>query len=102
MCGNSINLLYLAATFIVLLLMLIQMIFAAIRTLSRVKRKAPVKGWVIYWLMIAFNLLCILSGVFATEDSFVLLLITVSFPAIWFFFAGKVSDRQRNQQVLTN
>lgn len=93
MCGSSINLLLLALKGLLFLLMLIQLVFAAIRTIHRISNKAPLKGWLVYWVMIALLVLRIYDGAFAAEQAFVSLVINTAIPGIWFFFAGKVSDR---------
>lgn len=46
-----------------------------------------------YWVMIALLVLRIYDGAFAAEQAFVSLVINTAIPGIWFFFAGKVSDR---------
>lgn len=93
MCGSFINLFQLALTGLLFLLMLIQLVFAAIRTIHRISNKAPLKGWLVYWVMIALLVLRIYDGAFAAEQAFVSLVINTAIPGIWFFFAGKVSDK---------
>ncbi|MGL5891932.1 MAG: hypothetical protein ACRC3B_18710 [Bacteroidia bacterium] len=97
MCENDLPIL-LAALFLYcilpMLIVLVQIIMGLKHTLNRIKRKAPIKGWIVYWLMIAFVVTCTCGGVFAPENGFVSLLIAVFIPAIWFFSAGKISDMQ--------
>jgi CDP-diglyceride synthetase len=99
MCGSTVNLFQLAISGLLFLLMLVQLVFAAIRTIHRMSSKAPLKGWLIYWAMIVLLAVCIYGGAFANEEAFVLLVACVTVPGIWFFFAGKVSDKfhQRTQ-----
>ncbi len=95
MCESSINLIQLAVTGLLFILLLIQLVFAAVRTINSINRKAPVKGWLVYWLMIVLLVMCVYSGMFATDNAFAAVLICVSIPGIWYFFAGRVSDNTK-------
>jgi hypothetical protein len=90
-----INLIQLAVTGLLFILMLVQLVFAVVRTINRINRKAPVKGWLVYWLMIVLLIVSIYTGMFATDKAFTALLTCVSIPAIWFFFVGRASDNTK-------
>ncbi|MGL5891931.1 MAG: hypothetical protein ACRC3B_18705 [Bacteroidia bacterium] len=77
-----------------ILLAFVQLPLAAVHTIRRISSKRGVAGWVIYWILaITFLLYHITAekhGMAEISDYFLLCYV----PAIWFFFAGKLSDKR--------
>jgi uncharacterized membrane protein HdeD (DUF308 family) len=76
------------------LLGIIQLILAIVFTASRQVDARPISGWKIYWLLVIFYVILLFCTTIYGEN-----IITKTFwlcyiPAIWFFFAGRVSDRR--------
>jgi hypothetical protein len=76
------------------LLALVQLPLAVVHTIRRMSPNSGIAGWVIYWVMtIAYLIYFMIAekhGMAGIPDYFLLCYI----PAVWFFFAGRVSDRR--------
>ncbi len=72
---------------------LVQVPLAAVHTFRRSSQKKGIAGWIIYWALTITYLLYFITaekhGMAEIPDYFLLCYI----PAIWFFFAGKISNK---------
>ncbi|MCU0435745.1 MAG: hypothetical protein MUC87_19955 [Bacteroidia bacterium] len=76
----------------------LQLVLAFIFHRVRVLNEQPTQGWKIYWLMVIPLLFWFFISVLMREsvDHIVLLCFI---PAVYFFFAGKVSDNWKNNET---
>lgn len=75
------------------ILAVIQVPLAIKHTISRIRKKKGMKGWVVYWVIAIGYLFYLYYGKpnqFTGVPQYFWLCYV---PGIWFFFAGKVSDR---------
>lgn len=71
----------------------VQLVLAIVFTVSRQVDAKPTLGWKIYWLLVLFYIILLFGTTISREYTIAKTFWLCYIPAIWFFFAGKVSDK---------
>jgi hypothetical protein len=79
------------------LLALFQVPLAIVYTVRRAMARRPLSGWIIYWVMsityLIYHFTAERKGMAEIPDLYFLCYV----PAVWFFIAGKFSDKRSKQ-----